>query len=99
MAVWSSIAYAGPAIAAAHLSAAVLDVAVALTVLLPLLPGVHPRMASHRAGPGQHGGVGAPGLVAINYGDSAWAPGAVAVGRCRRNLYLAKYTGGDCVVR
>ena len=28
-----------------------LHVAVALTVLLPLLPGVHPRMASHRAGP------------------------------------------------
>jgi hypothetical protein len=28
-----------------------LHVAVALMVLLPLLPGVHPRMASHRAGP------------------------------------------------
>ena len=28
-----------------------LHVAVALTVLVPLLPGVHPRMASHRAGP------------------------------------------------
>jgi hypothetical protein len=26
-----------------------LHVAVALMVLLPLLPGVHPRMASHRA--------------------------------------------------
>ena len=28
-----------------------LHVAVALTVLVPLLAGVHPRMASHRAGP------------------------------------------------
>lgn len=33
---------------------AVVHVAVALLVLLPLLPGVHPRMASGRAGPGQH---------------------------------------------
>ena len=31
-----------------------LHAAVALTVLVPLLPGVHPRMASERAGPAQH---------------------------------------------
>src|ERR1035437_259461 len=32
-----------------------LHVAVALMVLLPLLPGVHPRMGSHRAGPARPG--------------------------------------------
>ena len=36
-----------------------LHVGVALTVLLPLLAGVHPRMASQPGRPGQHGGAGA----------------------------------------
>jgi hypothetical protein len=42
--------------------------AVALTVLLPLLPGVHPRMASHRAGPRSTAVLEPPGLLAMNYG-------------------------------
>jgi hypothetical protein len=46
----------------------VLHVAVALTVLLPLLPGVHPRMASHRAGPSSTAVLEPPGLFALNYG-------------------------------
>jgi hypothetical protein len=41
---------------------------VALTVIVPLLPGVHPRMASVRAGPTQPAGLEPPGLFAINYG-------------------------------
>jgi hypothetical protein len=45
-----------------------LHVAVALTVLLPLLPGVHPRMASHRAGPASTAALEPPGLFALNYG-------------------------------
>jgi hypothetical protein len=45
-----------------------LHVAVALTVLLPLLPGVHPRMASHRAGPASTAVLEPPGLFALNYG-------------------------------
>lgn len=45
-----------------------LHVAVALTVLLPLLPGVHPRMASHRAGPSSTAVLEPPGLLALNYG-------------------------------
>jgi len=45
-----------------------LHVAVALTVLLPLLPGVHPRMASHRAGPASTAVLEPPGLLALNYG-------------------------------
>jgi hypothetical protein len=46
----------------------VLHVAIALLVLLPLLPGVHPRMASHRAGPASTAVLEPPGLLALNYG-------------------------------
>ncbi len=41
---------------------------VALLVLLPLLPGLHPRMASHRAGPSSRAVLEPPGLLALNYG-------------------------------
>lgn len=42
--------------------------AVALTILVPLLPGVHPRMASERAGLGSTAVLEPPGLFALNYG-------------------------------
>jgi hypothetical protein len=42
--------------------------AVALTVLVPLLPGIHPRMASERAGPNFEAVLEPPGLLARNYG-------------------------------
>ncbi|GAA1770499.1 hypothetical protein [Kocuria aegyptia] len=42
--------------------------AVALGLILPLLPGVHPRMASHRAGPASRAGLEPPGLLGLNYG-------------------------------
>jgi hypothetical protein len=46
-----------------------LHAAVALTILVPLLPGVHPRMASSRAGPSPAGPrLEAPGLLGRNYG-------------------------------
>lgn len=45
-----------------------LHVTVALMVLLPLLPGLHPRMASHRAGPRSTAVLEPPGLLALNYG-------------------------------
>jgi phage tail protein X len=45
-----------------------LHVAVALMVLLPVLPGLHPRMASHRAGPASRAVLEPPGLLALNYG-------------------------------
>jgi hypothetical protein len=45
-----------------------LHVSIALTVLLPLLPGWHPRMASHRAGPSSTAVLEPPGLLALNYG-------------------------------
>jgi hypothetical protein len=41
---------------------------VALTVLVPLLPGIHPRMASERAGPDSTAVLEPPGLFARNYG-------------------------------
>jgi hypothetical protein len=56
----------------------VLHVAVALTVILPLLPGVHPRMASHRAGPATTAVLEPPGLLALNYGVQTPAVAAVA---------------------
>jgi hypothetical protein len=43
-------------------------VAVALTVLVPLLAGVHPRIASNRAGPMSTAVLEPPGLLGLNYG-------------------------------
>jgi hypothetical protein len=42
--------------------------AVALTLLIPMLVGVHPRMASERAGPASTAVLEPPGLLALNYG-------------------------------
>ena len=55
-----------------------LHVAVALTVLLPLLPGVHPRMASPRAGPASTAVLEPPGLLALNYGIQTPAVAIIA---------------------
>jgi hypothetical protein len=55
-----------------------LHVAVALMVLLPLLPGIHPRMASHRAGPATRAVLEPPGLLALNYGVQTPAVAIVA---------------------
>ncbi|EME55357.1 hypothetical protein G352_23126 [Rhodococcus ruber BKS 20-38] len=51
---------------------------VALTVLLPLLPGVHPRMASLRAGPRSTAVLEPPGLLGLNYGAQTPAVAVVA---------------------
>lgn len=45
-----------------------LHVAVALTVLVPLLAGVHPNMASSRAGRSSTATLEPPGLLGLNYG-------------------------------
>ena len=45
-----------------------LHAAVALTVLVPLLAGVHPRIASDRAGPSSTAALEPPGLLGLNYG-------------------------------
>ena len=56
----------------------VVHVAVALTVILPLLPGVHPRMASTRAGPANRAVLEPPGLLGLNYGIQTPAVAIVA---------------------
>ncbi|HET8603490.1 MAG TPA: hypothetical protein VFM09_06140 [Marmoricola sp.] len=45
-----------------------LHVTVVLLVLLPVLPGLHPRMASRRAGPSSRAVLEPPGLLGLNYG-------------------------------
>jgi hypothetical protein len=55
-----------------------LHVSVALLALLPLLPGLHPRMASHRAGPASTAVLEPPGLLALNYGIQTPAVAIVA---------------------
>ena len=45
-----------------------LHVAVALTVLVPLLASVHPHMASYRAGRSTTATLEPPGLLGLNYG-------------------------------
>lgn len=40
----------------------------ALTLIVPLLPGIHPRMASNRSGPNEHNVLEPPGLFGLNYG-------------------------------
>ncbi|MGH9229460.1 MAG: hypothetical protein ACRD07_12190 [Acidimicrobiales bacterium] len=45
-----------------------LHATVALAALVPLLPGIHPRMASQRAGPASTAALEPPGLFALNYG-------------------------------
>src|SRR4030095_9356783 len=42
--------------------------AVALLVIVPLLPGIHPHMASERAGLAQGAALEPPGLLGLNYG-------------------------------
>jgi len=46
----------------------VLHGAVALLVIVPLLPGIHPRMASERAGLSSGPALEPPGLLGLNYG-------------------------------
>lgn len=52
--------------------------AVALLVIVPLLPGVHPRMASERAGLSNGAGLEPPGLLGLNYGRETPAVTMVA---------------------
>jgi hypothetical protein len=53
-------------------------VGVALLILVPLLPGLHPRMASARAGPATRSVLEPPGLVGLNYGAETPAVATVA---------------------
>jgi uncharacterized membrane protein YagU involved in acid resistance len=46
-----------------------------LIVLMSLMPGLHPRMASEQHGPEAHNMLEPPGFLGLNYG--AWTPFAV----------------------
>lgn len=50
----------------------------ALTLIIPLLPGIHPRMASERTGPSQDVVLEPPGLFALNYGRATAAVTLIA---------------------
>jgi hypothetical protein len=50
----------------------------ALTLIIPLLPGVHPRMASDRTGPSRDVTLEPPGLFALNYGRATAAVTLIA---------------------
>lgn len=69
-----------------------LHAAVALTVLLPLLPGVHPRMASQRAGPASTAVLEPPGLLALNYG--AQTPAVTVIAHLAYGILLGVLLGG-----
>lgn len=45
-----------------------IHVGVVLAVLVPVLAGIHPRMASERAGPSATATLEPPGLLGLNYG-------------------------------
>ncbi len=47
-------------------------------MLVPLLPGVHPRIASERAGPTTTAMLEPPGLAGLNYGRRTPAVAIVA---------------------
>jgi len=53
-------------------------VGVALTILVPLLPGIHPRMATDRAGPASVAVLEPPGLFGLNYGAQTPAVAVLA---------------------
>jgi hypothetical protein len=75
-AAFALLGRAGPALGVGF---GLLHAAVALTILIPLLPGVHPRMASERAGPQVVGAVlEPPGLFGRNYGRETAIVTAVA---------------------
>jgi len=50
----------------------------ALTLIVPFLPAIHPRMASERFGPEIEAGLEPPGLMALNFGGSTPAVTLVA---------------------
>lgn len=50
----------------------------ALTLIIPSLPGIHPRMASDRTGPSGDVTLQPPGLFGLNYGRSTAAVTLIA---------------------
>ena len=66
---------------------------VALTILVPLLPGVHPRMASERAGPSSRPVLEPPGLLALSYGRQT--PAVTVLAHVVYGAVLGLFLGGS----
>ena len=63
----------------------------ALVVIVPFLPGVHPRMTSERAGPSLTAALEPPGLFALNYGVQT--PAVALVAHAIYGLILGMFLG------
>jgi hypothetical protein len=63
----------------------------ALTVVIPFLPGAHPRMASERSGPDLTAALEPPGLLALNYGKQT--PIVTLIGHALYGLILGAFLG------
>jgi hypothetical protein len=74
-AVFALVGRAGWSLGAA---VGLLHAVVALTLLVPLLPGVHPRMGSPRSGPATGPVLEPPGLLGLSYGRRTAAVALVA---------------------
>ena len=64
---------------------------IALTVLVPLLPSVHPRMSSERAGPSCTAVLEPPGLLALSYGPRT--PAVTAIAHLAYGVVLGVFLG------
>lgn len=63
----------------------------ALVVVIPFLPGVHPRMAADRSGPALTATLEPPGLLALNYGVQT--PAVALVAHALYGLILGMFLG------
>jgi uncharacterized membrane protein YagU involved in acid resistance len=60
--------------------------AIVLLVVIPLLPSIHPRMASYHAGPTEMRQLEPPGAFALNYGFST--PAVIVIGHMIYGMML-----------
>lgn len=62
-----------------------------MTVIVPFLPGVHPRMNAERSGPVLTAGLEPPGLLALNYGVQT--PAVAILAHALYGLVLGMFLG------
>jgi hypothetical protein len=60
-----------------------------LLVLLPVLPGAHPRMASEHSGPDPTPALEPPGFLALNYGR--WTPAVTLIAHVAYGTILGAF--------
>jgi hypothetical protein len=57
--------------------------------VMPLMPALHPRMASEHGGPEPTQGLEPPGFFALNYGR--WTPGVALVAHIAYGIILGRF--------